>query len=131
MVANGEAAADTARIPVTTLDAILEGRGLTLIKIDVEGFETAVLDGAAHTMQSPSLLAAVIELNGSGTRYGFDEGKVHERMLQWGFFPGRYAPLRRELMSGADARKGNTLYVRNLEQLRERVHTAPRHTVLG
>jgi hypothetical protein len=37
-----------------------------LMKLDVEGYEPAVLAGAAATLK-----ALIIELNGSGHRYGF------------------------------------------------------------
>jgi FkbM family methyltransferase len=49
----GAAALPTVRVPVETLDALVARHGLArldLIKIDVEGFETEVLDGAAATL---------------------------------------------------------------------------------
>jgi hypothetical protein len=41
------------RVPVTTLDALVAAQGLArvdLVKVDVEGFEGDVLDGAADTI---------------------------------------------------------------------------------
>jgi len=63
----------TIRVPVVTLDEALQNKMPKLIKIDVEGFETDVLAGAVKTLANPELRAVVMELNGSGKRYGYDE----------------------------------------------------------
>jgi FkbM family methyltransferase len=133
VVAEHEAVANAIEVPVEPLDEVLSGSALTIMKIDVEGFETEVLNGASQTMQQSSLLAVVMELNGSGHRYGYDEEKIHQRMARWGFTVARYDPLQR-MITPLDTRsssEGNTLYVRDLEGLRDRVRTAPSHTVLG
>ncbi len=124
---------DTTRVAVTTLDASLAGRAPAMLKIDVEGYETAVIDGADLTLRSPSLRAVLMELNGSGARYGFDERRLHERMLQYGFIPAAYDPARRELRrrEWLGSSEGNLLYVRDLESLRPRLADAPRHALHG
>ena len=78
-------------------------------------------------------MAVIMELNGSGRRYGYDDGNVHARMLGWGFEPASYDPLRRSLtpLQSRSAAEGNTLYVRDCDALRERVRSAPPHSVLG
>jgi len=40
------------QIPITTLDVVLDGRNVDLIKIDVEGFEQSVILGASVTIKS-------------------------------------------------------------------------------
>jgi FkbM family methyltransferase len=133
VVAGGEEAVAAIEVPVETLDAVLAGAAPVIVKIDVEGFETEVLDGAPLTMRSPALLAVLMELNGSGLRYGHDEDRLHARMLEWGFVPARYDPQRRSLepVASRGAEAGNTLYIRDLDALRERVRSAPRHAVQG
>jgi FkbM family methyltransferase len=115
-------------VPVTTLDDILRETSPTLIKIDVEGFETRVIDGAERTLRSPTLLAVLMELNGSGKRYGFSEDLLHERMLSAGFTAAAYDPVTRSLgkhqLTGK--REGNILYVRNWSEIETRLRTAPR-----
>jgi FkbM family methyltransferase len=132
IVAEHEIVSNAIEVPVEPLDAVLSGSLLTIMKIDVEGFETEVLNGAGHTMAGSSLLAVIMELNGSGLRYGYDEEKIHRRMRDWGFKPARYEPVERTIVI-RDSRStvGNTLYVRNLEALRDRVRTAPLHHVHG
>lgn len=133
VVTAGEIADNATEIPVVPLDAALAGASPTLLKIDVEGFESEVLSGAAETMQRASLLAVVLELNGAGRRYGYDDGVIHQRMLNCGFLPALYDPFQRTLSVQERPRstQGTTLYIRDLERIRRRVATAPQHVVLG
>jgi FkbM family methyltransferase len=105
---------------------------MTVIKIDVEGFEKDVIDGGPLVMCRASVKAVIIELlNGSGTRYGYDDWDLHERMLEMGFRLHRYDPFTRELRETDEIIGGNNLYVRDAEFVRERLKTAPKHKVHG
>jgi hypothetical protein len=99
--------------------------------MDVEGFERAVLAGAGRALADPALLGVIMELNGSGARYGFDEDALHRDLLTRGFETFRYRPFDRVLepLQGARSGSGNTLYVRDVGRLAERVRTAPRFRV--
>ncbi len=90
VLAKDEVADDVLDVPVRTLDAVLDGRSPTLTKMDVEGFETDVVAGSARGLDDPGLLAVILELNGSGTRYGFDEDALHRNLLGRGFETFRY-----------------------------------------
>lgn len=128
VLAEGETTDNVLEVPVRPLDRVLEGQSPTLMKIDVEGFETEVLAGAAQALSNPELLAVVMELNGSGERYGFDEEALHREMLERGFETWRYRPFERTLepLHGARSGSGNTVYVRDVTRLAERVRFAPR-----
>lgn len=122
----------TVRVPVVALDEALQGRLPKLIKIDVEGFETEVLAGATLTLSDPALQAVIMELNGSGARYGFDEGALHQQMQAIGFRPCRYDPAERKIidLNGKRSDSGNTLYLRDTEAAQTAVRSAPLHRVL-
>jgi FkbM family methyltransferase len=132
-LAPGEQGARTVTATVSTLDGVLDGERPALVKIDVEGYEAAVLEGARRTLDEPTLLAAIIELNGSGERYGFDESQVVATMFGHGFTACSYDPFRRSLarLSGRDPASDNTLFVRDVPLVADRLSTAEKITVHG
>jgi len=126
-------AGKTIRVPVVTLDGALRNKSPKLIKIDVEGFETEVLAGAAKTLANPELRAVVMELNGSGKRYGYDEDSLHLHMQTLGFRSCRYEPAARRVidLNGQRSTSGNTLYLRNPEAIQAEVRQSPAYRVIG
>jgi FkbM family methyltransferase len=105
---------------------------LAILKIDVEGYEKDVIDGATRTLANPAVKAIIMELLiGCGCRYGYDDWELHRRMLEMGFKLHRYDPWTRELKETEEIIGGNNLYVRDAEFLRERVRTAPPYKVHG
>ncbi|HMX39150.1 MAG TPA: FkbM family methyltransferase [Saprospiraceae bacterium] len=121
----------TVDVPVDTLDHLLEGKDPTLLKIDVEGFETEVVRGAGATLQNPALQAVIIELNGLGSKYGYDEREVHAQLLSLGFASCSYDPATRLLSPAGLKGIHNTLYVRNFDLVQKRVSEAAKVKVLG
>ncbi|HTM99676.1 MAG TPA: FkbM family methyltransferase [Pedobacter sp.] len=95
-----------------------------LIKIDVEGFETEVLNGAENILHDPSLKAIIIELNGSGERYGYDEDLIHRKLLSFSFTPFRYFPFTRKIEALEKFGESNTIYLRDMDFIKKRVATA-------
>ena len=51
----------TTTTEMSTLDLQCQGLAPTLLKIDVEGFENDLLQGASQTLDQPSALAVIIE----------------------------------------------------------------------
>lgn len=117
---------DTTEVSVQTLDGILKSRTCPLlIKIDVEGFETEVLLGGKNTLKNPDLKAVIIELNGSGLRYGYKDEDIHAVFISEGFLPYTYDPFTRRLIRLSTYSKDvNTIYVRDVDFVEKRIEEA-------
>lgn len=103
------------KIPVRPLDHVLEGKHPKMLKIDVEGFELAVLKGATEVLKDPTLNYLLIELNNSSAHYGADDQQVVELIRNSGFYPVRYQVETDQLIPLEQYRKDkfNTLFVRD------------------
>jgi len=70
---------ETITVPLTTLDAAVERAApVSLIKIDVEGFELEVLRGATDLLGRDDPPAWIIEVNGLSERYGAGDAAIEE-----------------------------------------------------
>ena len=123
----------TIAVPVATLDEVLNGRRPTLIKIDVEGWESQVFAGAKATLESSSLLALIVEMDSSTATMNENEEAVDRTLRHHGFAPSSYDPFTRSLtqLPGKNRKSGNTLYLRNLPQVAALLSTAPSFAVNG
>ena len=116
---------NTVEVQIDTLDNILINEQCpALIKIDVEGFENEVISGAEKTLANKSLKAIIIELNGSGLRYGFDDKNIHLKLLKYGFKPYYYNPRLREIKLLETFGNHNTLYLRDINLIEERIKSS-------
>jgi FkbM family methyltransferase len=118
-------------VPVVSLDSILGDHIPTVVKIDVEGFEAPVIEGAKTLLESPSLMAIIIEINGSGHRYGYDDAALRSRIEAQGFSPVNYLPFERRLTDRSSTRLDNVIYVRDRHAIERRLREAPAFRVLG
>lgn len=132
-LASGEQCDNKVTVEVTSLDTALGDTDPVLIKIDVEGYETPVLEGAQEILKNQTLNAVIMELNGSGGRYGFDESKILELMLGNGFRTYSYNPFSRELLNleGKNINSGNTLFIRDKSVVEDRLRAASKVTIHG
>lgn len=116
----------------STMDEQLAGQHPALLKIDVEGYESTVIRGAGQTLKSESLLACIIEEAGLQRRYGDSEDNLHQKMLSIGFRSYQYDPFTRELTDldgGVNPALKNTLYIRDVGKVKERLRSAPKFSV--
>ena len=111
------------KVDVSKLDDILDHKYPTVIKIDVEGYELQVLNGAKKILDNPSLIAVIVELNGAGKRYGVDDEEIHKLLLSKKFETFKYNPLKQQLTSlnGKFTSVDNTLYLRKLNEVKQRI----------
>lgn len=132
-LATNEACIDSISVEMTTLDSALANEAPALLKIDVEGFESAVVKGSTETLGADSLKAVIMELNGSGSRYGFVEDQIVTEMFRFGFESYCYDPFLRELtrIDGKNLESGNTIFIRDASFAKERVQSAVAVEILG
>jgi FkbM family methyltransferase len=113
------------KVRQTTADLLFADATPLAMKLDVEGYEAAVLAGARATLADPGLKTLIVELNGSGARYGFDDQQTHGTLLRRGFAPFSYDP-RSRLLSARESILGeNTIYVRDFDWVQHRLKRAP------
>lgn len=115
---------------VEKLDDILEDRIPILIKIDVEGFETNVINGADKILSNDRLKGIIIELNGSGSKYGFNDNLLHNKILSYGFTCFKYDPYERELIKIENYGKFNTIYIRDIDFIKSRIKDSRKINIL-
>lgn len=115
---------NTIRVKVDTFDKVVSNRKPILAKIDVEGYETNVLEGMTSTLTDSTLKAVIIELNGSGMRYGYREDEIEKKFRSYGFQPYTYDPFSRELVKLDQRGDNNTLFIRDLAFVVDRLRTA-------
>jgi FkbM family methyltransferase len=122
----------TINVPVITIDSIFTQNPPVLMKIDVEGYETEVLKGMQNTLDLPALKAIIIELNGSGKRYGYNEDKIHDLLLSKKFRPYSYDPFKRSLTQLATFEgHNNTIYCRDEAFVPDRLQLAVGIQIMG
>lgn len=129
VMAAGEAGAGV-DVEVLPMDELLAGRVPVAIKIDVEGHEREVLRGATRTLAAPGLQAVVMEVNGSGARYGVADAELLEVMRAHGFGPHGYDPVARRLLPW-DAGLGHAVFVRDAAALAPVLAGARRYRTAG
>ncbi len=117
-------------VPVMRLDDIIGDEVPVLVKIDVEGYELPVLKGAAKTLSSPTLLAVILETNGSGAPYGVADHELVQHMRERGFACYTYDPFARKL-DAVSATPNNTVFVRNRPAVEARCTNAKRFRLVN
>lgn len=132
VVADAEAAVRPLMVSMTTLDNVLGTEEPRVVKIDVEGYEHAVLQGGKNMLAGSSVLAVIMEINGSGVRYGISDSRIEDEIRTFGFEAVHYKPFERKLVNYVAAiNPGNKIFVRNRPLVSERLRTAPIFTVNG
>ena len=110
-------------VDVTTLDEVFADAVPSLMKIDVEGYEDAVLRGGSRVLRQPALQAIIAEVNEAARAYGFNEDEILRFLEGYGFSPCAYDPFSRTLttLPGLNPVENNTIFVRDLPAINRRV----------
>jgi FkbM family methyltransferase len=103
---------DGVRVHVDTLDNVCT-KCPELIKIDVEGYETKVLIGANRLLKDPALKVVIVEINGSGNKYGHKDQEISNILTENGFHCYSYNPFTREIIKSSVGSEGNAIFIRD------------------
>lgn len=118
------------KVPVISLDEAFPHQSPTMIKIDVEGFETEVIKGALRTLRAEALQVVLIELFGDDNRYGLEGNFPLQQLNEAGFHPYRYDPLSRTLTPRSRQQGANAIFIRDIEFVSQRLQSADRVAIL-
>ena len=113
------------RVKVVALDDLRSQAGIggeALWKLDVEGFERQVLQGASCTLHTDPPQALLVESRCDA---------VVRLLSSHGFMPCDYHPLERELVVNRTTPHANQLWVRDPSWVQERLRKAPVFELLG
>ena len=127
---------NTTSVDVVTIDDEISVDTQCVLKIDVEGFEYNVIEGAKNILSSINTSALIIELNGSGGAYGHSDEEIHQKLVSFNFMPVSYEPFSRRVTQLKTFNKngGNTIYVKDIDLTSLRCKSAPMriiHTANG
>ena len=125
IVTNGSCG--TVSVEVKRLDDVTAGLHPKAIKIDVEGFELAVLTGAKKLLEDQSLSAIVIELQDwTLHKFSTSEREIRDLISSYGFMSYTYDPKTRELSRAPGTQSLNEIFVRLSEDVTSRLKSAKR-----
>jgi FkbM family methyltransferase len=130
--ADGNVPTNVIEVPVHPIDELLDGACASILKIDVEGYEYQVIQGARNTLGKAK--AIIIELNGSGSRYGHSDDQIVASLRELGFSPYRYLPETRtlEMIDRPDtARSPNAIFVRDIDGIKQALARNTRYLLNG
>lgn len=114
-----------------SIDEIVDPDTTTVLKMDIEGYESKAVAGARRLFENPRLAAVVMEF-GCGFHHGADEHELYQAVLRFGFESFSYDPETRSLRPcpGGPGRPGNTIFVRDPDMVQARLEEALRVRVL-
>lgn len=122
----------TEKIDTISLNEVCKANNVipTFMKVDVEGFEQQVIQGSSDFLNDKKLQAIIIELNGSGNRYGYDEEKIHITLTEAGFQACSYDPFKRKITTqSCKNNKDNTIYIKDIEEASIKVNKSESYTI--
>lgn len=126
--ASEELAVDS--VELQTLDSYAIVAGVSLVKIDVEGYEMEILRGATSFLEKPALKALIVETNGETKHYGSQDSEIEIFLSHFGFSAYDYDPTARKLtLLKAANTIGNTIFVRDLDDVITRISSSPRVSI--
>ena len=102
-----------------SLDELIDPKtDVSCIKIDVEGFEKMVLEGAERILKSVALNVILIELNNSNLYYNYEENEIIDILKKHSFKPYKYDPINKNLieLKIKNKKSFNSIYIKDIDR---------------
>tara|TARA_B100000780_G_scaffold103832_1_gene72627 strand:- start:884 stop:1822 length:939 start_codon:yes stop_codon:yes gene_type:complete len=125
---------DVVEVDLTTLDSEIKNDNANyIVKIDVEGYEFEVIQGAEKILSSNKLLALIIENNNMSSEYGVQRETIHNKIISYNLHPVTYNPFTRKITKKLNFKSTlNTIYVNDIAKIENlclkakkfKIHTA-------
>lgn len=118
-------------VEVWPLDEMEINSDSIFAKIDVEGFESYVIQGGARLFQSGRVKALIMELNGLSDRFELDESEIISKLRAWGYNSYKYEAKTGRLFKLQASTDTNTIFIRNdsLHLIENRIRQADCMTI--
>ena len=118
-------------VPVTTLDLAVKNRVPAMLKLDIEGYEWFALQGAGKVLASSGLNAIVLEFNKHAKRYNIEPQQIADLLTRGGYNTYKYDPFSRTLESTVFNTNGNSLWIKDVENVLPRLKDARSYSIYG
>jgi FkbM family methyltransferase len=116
-------------VHISTLDEVVPpGARPALVKVDTEGFETAVLAGATRLLADAAVTAWIVEAREHGSKYGHRDDTVLDTFRRAGYGSYVYHAEANRLEATEDPSLGsgwNLLFVKDLDTVLARLDATP------
>jgi FkbM family methyltransferase len=130
VITAGETADNAIGVTVVIIDELANNKTPILIKIDVEGFESRVLNGMKILLKNKLLKALIIEIS-NNSKYGLAHNYAHELLVANNFIPCCYEPFTRKLTELAESENDNIIYCRDINFIKTRLETGRPVKIMG
>lgn len=123
----------TLQVDVVMLDSLIASgptkHSQLVMKLDVEGYELPALKGAVELFEKGRPGAVIVEVNGSGMKYGYSDRQVIRFLEYYGLREVSYDPFGRVLSERIEPGSQTRIFVRDTAEAKSRVLTAPRYVL--
>ena len=118
------------QVEIKQMDYLFSKENPSVIKIDVEGYESEVIAGAKQTLKKDSLKAIIIELRGIGNqRYKLNENLLERKLKDNNFEKFYYNPFSRQLLSYDFDNISEPIFIRDKNLVEKRLLTAKKISI--
>ena len=124
---------NSVKVNVDTIDSFIGDTMPIAAKIDVEGYEKFVLEGASTFFKKEEVKVLILELNNSGKAFGISDIDIYNLVLSFGYKPYKYDPKKRMIyeLKAYNKHKFNTLFIKDYDFIIKRVKESRKIKIKG